>query len=207
MHPSARIPPLFSLAILLLGLPACSREAANSPVYGPTASSSPLLRGTAPGNAPPGSSDAAGRADPAAADALLPDRIRLHPLTRLTRAADGSLQIACHVELRDRFAHACKGLGRLRVELYRPGPDAASGGETQELVWNIDLRDPDANALVYDDLVTRTYVVYLGGLPEWVQQLAAAKSREPWLTLQAYFTLTNSRGRDIMLQTTYRLTR
>ena len=70
-------------------------------------------------------------------------------------------------------------LGRLRIELYRPVSDRPGGPETQDAVWNIDLRDPRENAAVYDDLVTRTYTVYLASLPSWLDDWASPlRSRE-----------------------------
>lgn len=168
-------------------------------------------------------------------DTILPARVRIHPLTRLmpdpAAAAGGATgateyQLACHVELRDKFGHVVKGLGRLRVELYRPSTSASGGPENQDAVWNIDLRDPIENARVYDDLVTRTYTVYLTSLPEWLQdwarQGATAKaapdspgkgapeksqSATGWVTLKAYFVVTDSRGRERVLQTSFRLER
>src|SRR5205809_166521 len=96
---------------------------------------------TPPATAPP----------PAPAPPLAPERLRIHPLTRVTTEAtpDGpQQQIVCHLELKDRFGHSVKALGRLRVELYRPATaDAGSPvSETQELIWDIDLRDPVENA-------------------------------------------------------------
>lgn len=161
-------------------------------------------------------------------DSILPARVRIHPLTRIMTdpaAGSGEHQIACHIELRDRFGHQVKGLGQLRIELYRPSTNASGGPESQDAVWNIDLRDPVENARVYDDLVTRTYTVYLTSLPDWLQewarQGAAAKvPPEPaapggdkaqgatgWVTLKAFFLVTDSRGREKALQTSFRLER
>jgi len=168
-------------------------------------------------------------------DALLPARVRIHPLTRLviepTPNAAGTAdsrdyRLACHIELRDRFGHVVKGLGQLRVELYRPSSSASGGPESQDTVWNIDLRDPVENARVYDDLVTRTYTVYLTSLPDWLQEWArqgvaargAADSQATtagekssntsgWVSLKAFFIVNDSRGRERVLQTSYRLER
>jgi hypothetical protein len=121
----------------------------------------------------------------------MPERIEIHPLTRVATDAAGRPIIICHVELRDRFEQNIKALGAMRVELYGraaagddrqhdavpPPTPTAPGADNpvqpaqtlrQQLVWNIDLTDPDTNALFYDDLITRTYTLTLGGIPDWV---------------------------------------
>jgi hypothetical protein len=125
--------------------------------------------------------------------ALAPARIRIHPLTRLERDAKGQLRLVCYLELGDQWGHPCKWLGFARVELYRPsdamldtGGGAAAGGERQENIWNVDLADPEKNAITYD-WVTHTYRLELVGLPGWVEQLSRGESREPWATVRAYF--------------------
>jgi hypothetical protein len=130
---------------------------------------------------------------------LAPVRIRLHPLTRLERDPAGRLRLVCYLELADRWGHSCKWLGHARIELYRPsdaGADAGgsggggggvtAGGERQENVWNVDLADPEKNALTYD-WVTHTYRLELVGLPDWVEHLQRGDAREPWATVRAYF--------------------
>lgn len=150
---------------------------------------------------------------PIDADSLAADRLRIHPLTRFSRETAGSasseLQLVCHLELKDRYGHNLKSLGRARVELYRPvsAEPGAAMVETQDLVWEVDLRDADKNALLYDDLVTRTYVLQLGGLPEWVVRWHAGESREPWVTLKANFLAINCLGKERRLEATYRIQR
>lgn len=140
-------------------------------------------------------------------DALLPRRLVFHPLTRLARDEAGRVQIVCHFELRDGFGDAVKALGDLRVELYRPTPDAAVGAETQELVWEVSLRDPEYNALMYDGAVTRTYVVRLADAPGWVEQWMGGEGRAQWLTLRGYFTTWDGEGNERVLQATHRIQR
>lgn len=167
---------------------------------------------------PPTGADGPAEQARAAADALAPDRLRIHPLTRITRITretsgkTGAVetQLACHLELKDRFGHAVKALGRMRIELYRPTssePGGVGGGvvENQDLVWEVDLRDPEKNALLYDDLVTRTYALHLGGLPEWVVRWSAGESHEPWITIKATFTAVDCLGHERRLESTYRL--
>lgn len=162
----ARVAPL-ALALAVAGVCAsCSGGSAGS---GPSVS---------PRYAPHRSVDTDDASLPAGDTASLwPDSLRVHSLTRIEPGdgTPGSEEIVCHVELLDRHGHNTKALGVLRVELYRlsgAGTGAPAGGPgaegTQELVWVADLTDPDDNALRYDNLVSRSYVVHLGGVPEWL---------------------------------------
>lgn len=99
---------------------------------------------------------------------LSAERLAIHPLTRFAADADGNPVIVCHFELRDRFEQAIRALGTARVELFRPGSEFADGSQTQDLIWRTDLSTPEANARQFDDLVTRTYTLSLGGLPDWL---------------------------------------
>ncbi len=144
-----------------------------------------------------------------------PVRLRIHPLSRLERDDKNRLRLTCHLELADRAGHSGKWLGKVRVELYRPAdpsgesvdPVAMSGGERQSKYWEVDLTDPDQNALVYDDLVTRTYILPLVDLPDWVSRLQQGTSREPWLTLRAYFITSDAKGKERILESTTRIRR
>jgi len=148
--------------------------------------------------------------------AVEPATLRINPLTRLEPDSKDVLRLACHLELADRFGQSCRWLGKVRIELYRPadpGSDGASdaiamsGGERQSTFWEVDITDPDQNALVFDDLVSRTYIFPLVDLPDWVARLAQGNSREPWLTLRAYFVTIDSRGRERILETSARIRR
>lgn len=99
---------------------------------------------------------------------LQPERLAIHPLTRFGTDAQGRPVIVCHFELRDDYAQPVRALGIARVELFRPGSEFADGSQIQDLVWRTDLSTPEANARYYDGLVTRTYTLSLGGLPEWL---------------------------------------
>jgi hypothetical protein len=66
-------------------------------------------------------------------------------------------------------------------------------------VWDVDLADPDRNALLYDDLVTRTYTITLGGLPE--------TSPDDPPTLTAEFTFNTSSNTPRILRAERHLTR
>lgn len=147
---------------------------------------------------------------------LQPVRVRVHPLTRFERDGPppkGRLRLVCYLELGDRWGHAGKWLGHVRVELYKPseatsdtGAGASGGGERQEVVWNIDLADPEKNALAYD-WVTRAYRLELVGLPEWAERLARGESREPWATVRAYFLVAEPGGGEKRLEGSLRIRR
>lgn len=150
---------------------------------------------------------------------LLPDRIRVQPLTRVAAdgpgmAPAGEPRVVCHVELLDRFGHGVKALGVMRVELYRPAGASGGGGETQELVWTVDLSDPADNAAYFDGLVGRAYVVNLVGLPGWLAawtraggtQSESPTDLDPWATIRVTFTFIDHTGQTRRVSDTFRLT-
>ncbi len=205
-----------SIVVCAAGLVSCASND-TGPVHATFSPSSP--------DGPAQTDLSAVRSTSADHNALLPVRVRIHPLTRLERSPDAAAatapdatawQIACHIELSDAYGHTTKGLGRLRIELYRPRSDRADGPETQDAVWNIDLRDPKENAGVYDDLVTRTYTVYLASLPRWLEDWASlsaqrrADTNSPigddsdFVTIKAYF-ITDRNGRERVYENTYRM--
>jgi len=104
-----------------------------------------------------------------------PDRMRISPLTHLSRGPDGRAQIVCHVELKDRDGLSVRGIGSLQVQLYRPARGGARPGNLaeQELKWDIDLSDLEQNRTFFDR-ATRTYRVPLVGAPSWVEDLLAS---------------------------------
>lgn len=146
---------------------------------------------------------------------LQPERLRVHPLTRLERDATGRLRLVCHVELADRFGHPTKWFGLVRVEVYRPGEaagevsgaaGAVGGGEQQAGMWSVDLTSPERNAEMFD-WVTRTYRLELVGLPAWIDALEQGRSREPWCTVRAYFLALGVDGRERRMEASFRLRR
>jgi hypothetical protein len=89
--------------------------------------------------------------------------MRVHPLTHLDRREDGSEILLVHVELRDRFGDAVKGVGALRVEVTR-GSGVSSGPSA---VWEVsDLADPERSSRRFDPS-TRTYRLPLEA-PGWL---------------------------------------
>lgn len=99
---------------------------------------------------------------------LRPERLVIHPLTRFGTDAQDLPVIVCHFELRDDYSQPVRSLGIARVELFRPGSEFADGSQIQDLIWRTDLSTPEENARHYDGLVTRTYTLSLGGLPQWL---------------------------------------
>ena len=87
-----------------------------------------------------------------------PQRMRLHPLTRLAvDAKTGLTVIETRVELFDHEGDTTKGCGQLRVDLH----DASdTSGDEPLATWNRDLRLPEVNRQYFDD-VTRTYLLRL----------------------------------------------
>lgn len=100
-----------------------------------------------------------------------PVRIQVHPLTHLDVDPGGAVRLVCHVELKDRWGDTTKARGLLRLELYRPVEAAQPDLQTQELTWELDLRDLELNAALFDP-ATRSYRLQLGGLPVWAQSMA-----------------------------------
>lgn len=107
---------------------------------------------------------------------FVPDRLRISPLTRITRDESGAPIIALHFELRDSFGHVIKCLGIAQVDLFRGDPESdPSLGLQQPLQsWQVDLRDPAENAAAFDDVVTHAYVLHLASLPPQIARLADA---------------------------------
>ena len=131
--------------------------------------------------------------------ALAVERIRVHPLTRWEDGDEARLLV--HVEFRDRFGHATKGFGELRIELFRPGETS----QVQDAVWSVDLIDPDNNARYYDDLVSRTYQISISDAPEWARTFAAETDEDAWMRVKAYFRTLDEHGRERVLQDDLRI--
>jgi hypothetical protein len=150
------------------------------------------------------------------ADALSPVAIDVHPLTRIGADRDGVQSLVLHLEVRDRFGHAIKALGEVRVELYKPVEGAGAGGgiamrPSQQRVWTIDLIDPERNAAAWDAMITRTYTMSLGGLPEWLLEWRNALPTDPAgqlsPSIQVVFRTADAQGRERVLRTNSRLRR
>jgi len=99
-----------------------------------------------------------------------PVSIRVHPLTHAEGPTAGGPPdrglIVLHYELMDRYGDVVKSIGKLRVQLYKPGASDTSV-ERQELAWEVAaLADPDENSMRFDR-ATRTYRIPLIA-PAWV---------------------------------------
>lgn len=107
-------------------------------------------------------------ADPPTQDArpsIIPpamgERVIIHPLTRVGVDSAGLPALILHLELRDKFDQTVKSLGIVRAEL-------TSADDRVAMTWTADLLDPRTNAQMFDDAVTRTYTLPLGGVPDWL---------------------------------------
>lgn len=104
-----------------------------------------------------------------------PVRLAVHPLSHLDVDQDNVVRLICHIELKDRWGDTTKARGTLRLELYRPADAARPDLLTQELAWNVDLRDMELNAALFDP-ATRSYRLQLGGLPAWAEAMARRRA-------------------------------
>ncbi len=102
-----------------------------------------------------------------------PASMRVYPLTHIEASGEDEARLVLHLELRDAWGDTVKGVGRLQVQLLRGGD--MGGGGRDERMWEVDMRDPEANALYYDP-ATRTYRVQLRDLPAWVAEQSRARS-------------------------------
>jgi hypothetical protein len=127
-----------------------------------------------------------------------PATIEVHPLTRMTRDADGNALLLCHLEFRDAWGDTCKSTGSLRVELYRGSPGDAVG--VQELRWDVDLTDLERNAAFFDP-ATRTYRVPLRDAPDW----ATREGDTTRLSVRAALSTFNPKGEPVTLRDEFAL--
>lgn len=144
-----------------------------------------------------------------ASDALCPSRVLIHPLSRAAVLPDGGAVLIIHTELLDRFNQNTHALGRLRLTVLPPtsigiGDHAAE--QPPDSTWIIDLADPEANARLYDDLVTRTYIFRLTDLPNWLSEWVASSDTDSPI-LNAEFEFTGLDGVPHTISTTTRLAR
>lgn len=138
--------------------------------------------------------------------AFAPSSMRIYPLTHTERGEDGRTWVILHLELKDRWGDSAKGLGLLRVMLFRPVAGPNPGLEEQSAVWSIDLSDPGENQLRFEP-ATRTYRLPLKDLPAWVESLPERGPDEPGrrsrLRLRATFETTGPDGRQAVLRDEY----
>lgn len=146
--------------------------------------------------------------------ALAPVAVRLHPLTRLERTADGGVCVVVHVELIDRYDQSGRWPGTLRVSLLRPATAPSGdvrargvpGGESLDMSFTADLRNGEAHAAAYD-WVTRTYVVRRCDMPAWIADVESGRGPDQWVTVTASFRHTDFQGNSRSVNDTLRLGR
>lgn len=122
--------------------------------------------------------------------------IRIYPLTQVERGADGGVRIVLHLELKDRWGDSAKGLGVLRVMLFKPVSGVMPGIEEQTQAWEVDLRGVEENQMRFDP-ATRTYRVVLRDVAPWVGEGGAT------VRLRATFETIGPDGRDVVLRDEY----
>ncbi len=87
-----------------------------------------------------------------------PERLRVHPLTSLSRDDADQRVITLHVEMLDHWEDSVKAVGLLTAEVIE-------GNLIRQ--WSVNLFDMEINGPGYDPH-TRTYRFVLGHLPDWV---------------------------------------
>lgn len=153
------------------------------------------------------------RAKPMPREATYPLKLLVSPLSRVGLEGIGGPSIQLHLDFRDGADKSTKAFGSLHVELYPPAPatagtDPKAPQPTRPIAqsWDADLADPLRNALMFDEMITRTYTITLTGVPEWLIQWTRKEGPEttgqPTVVVQ--FTPKNG---DKVLRTTYSLTR
>jgi hypothetical protein len=94
--------------------------------------------------------------------------MRVHPLTRISRDAEGPV-IDLRLEFFDESGDTTRCSGEARIELAELPADPASTTSTISMQWDLDLRDLEINRTHFDD-ITRTYLIRLrpggGDLPQ-----------------------------------------
>lgn len=139
-----------------------------------------------------------------------PVKVVVSPLTRVGTDPSGDAALFLHVDFRDSEDRSMKAFGKLRAELFQAAPPATSAADPSAAQparsWDADLADPVRNALSYDEMITRTYTINLGGIPEWLVRWSRHEADAPAPTIVVQFIPTNSTDPQ-PLRTTYTLTR
>ena len=136
-----------------------------------------------------------------------PAKIIVSPLTRVGTDPSGDAAVFLHLDFRTDDDRSIKAFGRLRAELFQGAAPAADATGTQPArSWDADLADPVRNALSYDEMITRTYTINLGGVPEWLVHWARHEADAPAPSIVVQFIPAASTDSK-PLRTTYTLTR
>ncbi len=94
-----------------------------------------------------------------------PARLRIHPLTSLSKDQANQPVLTLYVEMLDAWEDSVKAVGLLTAEVF-DGPQVRQ--------WNVDLFDMDINGPAYDPH-TRTYRFVLGQMPSWVGEISRVR--------------------------------
>ena len=139
-----------------------------------------------------------------------PAKIVVSPLTRVGIDSGGDAAVFLHLDFRDPAEKSIKAFGKLRVELFQsvapPAASADANAPQPARSWDADLADPVRNALSYDEMITRTYTINLGGVPEWLVHWARHEADAPAPSLGVQCIPVNTSDSQ-PLRTTYTLTR
>lgn len=139
-----------------------------------------------------------------------PTKVVVSPLTRVGIDPSGDAALFLHIDFRDSEDRSIKAFGLLRAELFQaaaPATPAADPSAAQPArSWDADLADPVRNSLSYDEMITRTYTINLGGIPEWLVRWSRHEADGSAPTIVVQFIPKNSSDTK-PLRTTYTLTR
>lgn len=141
-----------------------------------------------------------------------PVLLRIHALTHVDpvgppSAPDQAL-LVLHFELKDRYADTVKGLGGLKVELYKPGEGMSPGIESQSTLWDLpEFADPEENSARLD-VATSTYRVPLAAerwIDEWLnpEDTRIRGGAPAWLKVRATLSTRDAEGRLLLLSDEY----
>lgn len=138
--------------------------------------------------------------------------LRIFPLTRLDRDAQGRAVVVVYIETVDRWGDFAKAIGELELRVYAGDRSIASDPETLELTWpGINLSDLDENATWFDP-ASKMYRFTLGGLNRSGRAGSAAESLLAMvegaptpvrLRVAASLTTTGPDGHALMLQDSF----
>jgi hypothetical protein len=115
-------------------------------------------------------------------DMFTPQKMRLHPLSRILPADKNALRtLEARLEFTDQFGDIGKGAGAVYIELFAYESLVPNHHGDRLGIWNFDLSTPQANKEHWDS-ITRTYL-FKPSLP------AAALAKRTRVMLQGTFVL------------------
>jgi energy-converting hydrogenase Eha subunit F len=151
------------------------------------------------------------RPQPVPRETTHPTKLIVSPLSRVGPAVVGGPSIQLHLDFRNADGKSIKAYGTLHIELYPPAPatgEDAKAPQRKAQEWDVDLSDPLANALMYDEMITRTYTLTLAQIAPWLvdwwEHHGSDTKDQPTVVVQ--FT-PKPGSDDKVLRATYSLTR